>query len=143
MIDFTTQFSIGADVAQALEGMETLGRRCFYYHTNLIGDVVLPESITNLDNAEAFYCCTSVTSVTIGANCATINATIFQSMGSNMKALIINRVTPPTLSGVNAFSGSPRCVVYVPDAAVDDYKSANYWDSYASRIKGISELPTT
>ena len=73
MIDFTTQFSIGADVATALEGMTTLGRRCFYIRTNLVGDVVLPNSITNLSNAEAFYGCSGVTSVTIGANCSAIN----------------------------------------------------------------------
>ena len=144
MIDFTTQFSIGADVAQALEGMQTLGRRCFYYHTNLIGDVVLPESITNLGNPEAFCFCTSVTSVTIGANCATIHASVFQSMGTNMKALIINRATPPTLNSGTPLSGTPSCIIYVPDDAVDTYKAAQYWDYYASgRIKGISELPTT
>lgn len=144
MIDLTTPFSLGADVAAALEGMTTLGRRLFYYRQNLVGDVVLPESITALSNNECFAMCTSVTSVTIGANCSAINSTVFQSMGSNMKALIINRETPPTLSGSLPLSGTGSCIIYVPDSAVETYKTAQYWDYYASsRIKGISELPTT
>lgn len=144
MIDLTTQFSIGADVATALEGMTTLGRRLFYNRANLIGDVVLPESITNLSNTEVFSGCYGVTSVTIGANCSAINNTVFHSMGQNMKALIINRATPPTLNGPTPLSGTAQCIIYVPDSAVDTYKTAQYWDYYASgRIKGISELPTT
>ena len=143
MIDFTTQFSLGADVAQAFEGMTTYGRRCFYSRPNLIGDVVLPESITSLNNSEVFYNCNGVTSVTIGANCSTINNTVFQSMGNAMKALIINRTTPPTLSGANFLSGTASCIIYVPDAAVNDYKTATYWSSYASRISPMSDLPTT
>lgn len=144
MIDFTTQFSIGADVATALEGMTTIGARAFRARTNLVGDVVLPNSITNLSNVEIFYGCYGVTSVTIGANCSAINNTVFQTMGPNMKALIINRATPPTLSGSTPLSGTAQCIIYVPDSAVETYKTAQYWDYYASgRIKGISELPTT
>ena len=143
MIDYSTQFSIGADVAAALEGITTLGRRCFYYRSNLTGDVVLPSSITNLSNPEVFTSCSGITSVTIGANCAAINSTVFQSMGTNMKALIINRTTPPTLNAGTPLSGTAQCIIYVPDEAVETYKAAQYWDYYAaSRIKGISELPT-
>ena len=140
MIDGTTQFSIGADVAAALEGITTLGRRTFYYRPNLVGDVVLPNSITDLNNIEIFSGC-GASSVTIGENCSAINNTVFQYMGVGMKALIINRATPPTLNGATPLSGTPQCIIYVPDEAVEDYKAAQYWSYYANgRIKPISEL---
>lgn len=32
--------------------------------------------------------------------------------------------------------------IYVPDALVDSYKTANNWSTYAAQIKPLSELPT-
>lgn len=42
---------------------------------------------------------------------------------------------PPTL-GANAFDGEGYTTIYVPSSAVDDYKSADNWSTYADLIIG-------
>lgn len=142
MIDGTTQFTIDENVANALQ-ITDIGNRIFYYRANLTGDVILPPSLTAIGGSEIFAGCANLKSVTIGENVASIKNSAFNSIGTSIKALIINRETPPTLSGSYALSGTSQCIIYVPDSAVDTYKAAQYWSEYASRIKGISELPTT
>ena len=53
---------------------------------------------------------------------------------------ILHSNEPPQIASTT-FSGSLSCIFYVPDAAVSNYKAATNWSEYASRIKGISELP--
>lgn len=49
-----------------------------------------------------------------------------------------------SLANVNAFASSGIAngtgYIYVPDDLVDSYKSATNWSTYASQIKGLSEL---
>ena len=63
---------------------------------------------------------------------------------SNLKALIIG-TTNCALSDVNAFTNSAIAngtgFIYVPDEAVETYKTATNWNTYASQIKGLSEIP--
>lgn len=58
----------------------------------------------------------------------------------SMTALVCKATVPPAFMGGSPFS---KCdaVFYVPDASVEAYKTATNWSSFASRIKGISELP--
>lgn len=49
--------------------------------------------------------------------------------------------TPPTLSSTNAIP-STIGAIYVPDESVAAYQAATNWSSFASKIKGISEMPT-
>jgi len=46
--------------------------------------------------------------------------------------------TPFPLSS-GALTNGNTCPIYVPDDAVDTYKTATNWSAYASRIKPISE----
>ena len=50
-----------------------------------------------------------------------------------------------TLSNANVFTGTPIAsgtgFIYVPDEAVETYKTATNWNTYASQIKGLSEIP--
>ncbi|MBQ2395626.1 MAG: leucine-rich repeat domain-containing protein, partial [Bacteroidales bacterium] len=63
-------------------------------------------------------------------------------MDSSFNTLVMKAVTPPTIQS-NTFMQLPSSAVfYVPDASVEAYKGATNWSDYASRIKGISELPT-
>lgn len=57
-------------------------------------------------------------------------------------AKIIIGTTNCTLTNANAFKdiGSTG-YIYVPDEAVEWYKTATNWSTYADKIKGISELP--
>jgi hypothetical protein len=60
-----------------------------------------------------------------------------------LTALIINRTTPPTLDNVNAFANTPiksgTGYIYVPDSAVETYKTATNWATFAEQIKPLSE----
>ena len=55
-----------------------------------------------------------------------------------MSAYYFQSTEPPTLSNKNAFSGIPNdCVIYVPAASVDAYKTATNWSNYASKIQAM------
>lgn len=57
----------------------------------------------------------------------------------NLTRVVIDNVTPPTL-GSGAFAqANDNLAFYVPDSAVDIYKEASGWTTYASRIKPLSE----
>lgn len=58
--------------------------------------------------------------------------------------LIINKRDKLPMTNVNMLSNTGiangQGYVYVPDDLVEEYKTYGYWSSYASRIKGMSEL---
>lgn len=80
----------------------------------LLQSVELPSTLTEIQNW-AFYKCAS------------------------LEIVICRATTPPTLAFANAFSNTNNCSIYVPDSAVDDYKAATNWSTYASKIKPLSE----
>ena len=53
--------------------------------------------------------------------------------------MTVNANTPPTL-GSGAIP-STIDAIYVPDESVAAYQAATNWSSFASKIKGISEMP--
>lgn len=104
--------------------------------TEMVDDVV-----TSIGNF-AFYQCASLTTADFPA-VTSIGSNAFGSC-TNLTALILrNTQQVATLNSTNAFQNSNNCIIYVPDALVEDYKAASNWSTYASRIKGLSELPTT
>jgi hypothetical protein len=54
---------------------------------------------------------------------------------------IIYTVTPPTLTAT--WWINDKITFYVPDEAVNDYKSASNWSTVSSAIKPISEYDGT
>lgn len=70
---------------------------------------------------------------------------MFSINGNALESIIIDSSEVFNLSASNAISSSPiargTCYVYVPDSLVSSYQAANYWSTYASQIKGLSELP--
>ena len=64
---------------------------------------------------------------------------------SSLEAVIINQNRVFPMTNVNMFSGSTiesgTGYIYVPDTMVDEYKKSTNWSTYASQIKGLSELP--
>ena len=63
---------------------------------------------------------------------------------SKLATLIINSSNFLNMSNINMLQSTPIAngtgYVYVPDDMVDTYKSATNWSTYASQIKGMSEL---
>lgn len=75
----------------------------------------------------AFLDCRRLTTLIIGtANCVLEN---------------INAFSQTPIAGYTNFTNGEMGYIYVPDEAVEWYKTATNWSTYASQIKGISELP--
>ena len=65
---------------------------------------------------------------------------------TGLEAIIITQTNIVTsLASTNAFVRSGIAngtgYIYVPDALVDQYKSATNWSTFATQIKGLNELP--
>lgn len=63
---------------------------------------------------------------------------------SALATLILRKTSVISMSNTNALNGTPIAngtgYVYVPDDLVSSYKTATNWSTYASQIKGLSEL---
>ena len=92
------------------------------------------QAIRGCKNLKYFYS-TKLTSIQNGcfADC------------TNLVAIIINSDTVCPLSATNAFNStsiiSGTGFIYVKDEFVEQYKISTNWSTYASQIKGLSELP--
>ena len=84
-----------------------------------------------------FYGCNKLTSLVIPSNISSIEDSAFNKC-SGLTSITVNRTTPPTLKGTYVFDNTNNCPIYVPDASVSAYKTADNWSEYASRIKPIS-----
>lgn len=60
-------------------------------------------------------------------------------MSVTITNMILNQSTVPTMTHRQCFYPSPPTNIYVPDSAVNDYKTANNWVNYADNIKPFSE----
>lgn len=74
------------------------------------------------------------------------NVTSFggESMWANrFFALVVLAETPPTISGGHSLpSFESNGYMYVPDSSVEAYRAATNWSAKASKIVGLSQLPT-
>ena len=83
----------------------------------------------------AFYGCTSLTGVTFGDNITSIGGYPFSDC-TKLASMTFNSPTPPTIDSTS-FEGVPStCKFYVPCSAVNTYRTASAWSSYASQIVG-------
>ena len=57
--------------------------------------------------------------------------------------LIMKGTTPPTCRSSYCLTGLSGKKIYVPDEAVETYKTAQYWSTYAANIYPMSEYPAT
>lgn len=130
-----------------------IGRIAFSGCTSIIK---FSASATSIDNA-AFDNCkieevTLLNAVSLGASAfnrnyqlkvvrlrdvTTFTGDVFFAC-ENLETVIVDNITPPSLSS-NAFqSASSTFIIYVPDASVEAYKTASNWSNYADRIYPIS-----
>lgn len=105
-------------------------------------DLTPLESWTNITRfPDAFSSCVNLQSIDLTplANFSkmTYNIDLIRNT-PNLAFIIVLSTTPfPLTSG--ALTNGNNCPIYVPDDAVDTYKTATNWSAYASRIKPISE----
>ena len=90
-------------------------------------------------SSELFRGCSSLTEITLPAGVTSIGSNVFYGC-SSLQYIRIEATTPPTLASTNAIP-STIGAIYVPDESVAAYQAATNWSSFASKIKGISEMP--
>lgn len=76
--------------------------------------------------------------IDIPATCTSIPAYSFYNYG-RLEEIIVRAITPPELVNTNALQNTNNCPIYVPDAALEVYKTATNWSQYQDRIKPLSE----
>lgn len=104
----------------------------------LLTYVNLPDTLTSI-GASAFNSCSSLLEITLPDTLTSIGSYAFNGCKS-LQYIRIQATTPPTLSNTNAIP-STIGAIYVPDESVAAYQAATNWSSFASKIKGISEMP--
>ena len=115
------------------DGVTTIGNNAFY-HCSRLTSVTIPDSVTTIGEA-AFCECDSLTSVTITDSVTTIGEYAF-AYCYNLTNVYCEATTPPSLGDyVFDYNASDR-TIYVPDASVEAYKTAEYWSEYANAIVG-------
>lgn len=98
----------------------------------------LKDATLNNSGAVGYYAfsrCSSLTSVTFGYNIKSIGDNAFSGC-TKLASVTLNSTTPPTIDSTS-FEGIPTtCKFYVPCPAVNTYRTASVWSSYASQIVG-------
>lgn len=98
--------------------------------TDLI-DVYIPSNITTISTSS--FENTGLKKITIQKNITNINSNAFKNC-SNLKTVIMESTTPPTLQ-TNVFSGnSSERKIYTLASCLSTYKAASNWSTYASDI---------
>lgn len=117
-----------------LNNKSQIGSFAFSNCTRLTG-VTFGDNITAINN-NAFRDCTSLTGVTFGDNMKSIANNAFNGC-TKLASMTFNSPTPPTITS-NSLQGIPStCKFYVPCSALNAYRTASVWSSYASQIVGF------
>lgn len=131
-----------------------------FYDCGSLTSIIIPYSVTSIENGafsscsslsnimigdgvplfgkkmsigdEVFYSCRSLTSVTIGNNVTLIGKGAFKSC-RYLKIIKMLLENPPALSE-DLFNDTPIEKIIVPKSAIDTYKSAAIWSTYADKI---------
>ena len=92
----------------------------------------IPYGVTNIWKRAFAY--SPITNMTIPTSVISINSPFNYKY---IQYVVLESTTPPTINA-NAFNTST--IFYVPNSAVNTYKTATNWSKYANTIKSINEL---
>lgn len=145
------------DISFIPESVTKLGQEAFVYCSKLT-DVVVPDHIVNMGKwvfrgsgitsavigrgitampGGTFWHCYNLTTITLPDTITAIGSAEFEN--APLQTLTIFAETPPTLWS-NSFGGVPDdCIIRVPAASVEAYKSAPNWIARADYIVAIEE----
>ena len=93
--------------------------------------VIIGNSVTSISDLQ-FYGCSRLTSITIPDSVTSIDDRAF-SYCNSLRTIKISAINPPTLNN-NVFAGTPIEKIIVPKSAINTYKSAAGWSTYADKI---------
>ena len=99
----------------------------------------IPESVTTIGSA-AFQGCTGLTEVKLGAGINFIGNRAFFYCNS-LESVTCAASTPPVMENSNCFTFTSynNAELKVPNEAIQAYKSADFWNLFAS-IKGMTQI---
>lgn len=106
----------------------SIGPSAFARCRNLTS-INIPDGMTKLD--ETFEGCSSLESITIPASIKELDNSVFYGC-TGLKSIAVEAETPPT-TGSWCFDGVDKTIpVYVPNSAMDAYKSADGWKDFTN-----------
>ncbi|MDR1368889.1 MAG: leucine-rich repeat domain-containing protein, partial [Dysgonamonadaceae bacterium] len=114
------------------DSVEMIGTGAFSYCFSL-ESVEIGNSVETIRDG-AFASCTNLESVEIGNSVEEIGDYAFFYC-SSLTEIIVKAETPPTIFA-STFDGGFSGAINVPCGTADDYKNAQYWDSYVAQIAG-------
>lgn len=129
-----------------LSGAETItGSNACFQGCSALPRIELP-SLTYINARGHFSNCTSLEYADLGL-ASSVPGNCFSDCTALVALVLRKTDSIASLTNISAFTGTPiesgTGYIYVPDALVNTYKAATGWSTYASQIKGLSELPTT
>lgn len=110
--------------------------RGFVRNCPMLRIIKLPSTITSI-NAMQFLDLTNGVSSYHGRS--------YQTFYGNLKALVLPCTTPPSVDqsdGTVDLTLFTNLSIYVPDASVNSYKTAQFWSTVASKFKPLSQFAT-
>ena len=114
-------------------GLVSVNTSTFSYNY-MLSSVTIPSTVTNID-ATAFRSCYILTCITLPSTVTNIGNNAFYDW-YGAKEYHIKPTTPPKL-GTTVFNNIPSdCIIYVPSASLNTYKTASNWSTYASYMQG-------
>ena len=115
-------------------GLLTINERVFTRST--VRRLVIPDSVTSIGN-RAFLEAADLTSVVLPSGLNTLNYDTFSGCTS-LDTVYCRSFIPPSYEerSSEAYFGHDGLVIYVPQGAVNQYKSAATWSNYAQYIQG-------
>lgn len=114
------------------DGVTTIDDGAFSNCSSLT-NLTLSDDVTTIDDG-AFLSCSGLTTITIPAGVTAIGNDTFRECDS-LTNIYCKATTPPTMDWV-VLSYTHIASIYVPQASVEAYKSADGWSSYAGKIVG-------
>ena len=99
-----------------------------FYNCHKLQYITIPEGVTEIGEA-AFFDCTYLSELTLPATMEYIADNGF-GLCAKLKRINVSATTPPAVEA-RTFEDVDRSIpVYVPDAAVNDYKAAPVWQEF-------------
>ena len=109
-----------------------------FYNCHQLEHLNIPEGVTEVGDA-AFYGCTYLKDMTLPSTVQEIGDNGF-ALCAKLQKIHVKATTPPAIQAKTFFDVNRRIPVYVPEEAVDAYKSDLYWQEFD--IQGESNAPT-
>ena len=103
-----------------------------------VENLVVPDNVQEISSggfADAYVMKTAV----FGTGLTIVGGTLLGSSNRQvpLESITFKSTVPPTATYPDFLDHTDDCPIYVPSGSVNDYKTAQYWDAYASRIQAI------